>query len=551
MNLDNIQNIYIIGIEGAGTSALACILKAQGKNIIGSDEGNHFYYDVLKKKDIKVFHKFDKDNLAKAFAGSKAELIKCSDSGTLSQAFGEPKTSQNNIDLVIYSTSILPEQNEELKYVIEGKSNHFKVLSYSQVLGVIFNASKFGIAVCGTHGKTTTTAMLATAMKAVGADPTALVGAKVLGWGGGTLIGDSKYFIIEADEYQNKLQYYKPKAVILTSVDYDHPDFFKTVKEYKQVFKDFVARIPKDGFLVAYAGDKNVVEIAKSAKCEVIFYDIEKGRVKASKAGLIIEAVPLPERSEGEVRLLKSLQNLNLSLPGQHNLLNATATLKVIQKLKLNEQKAKIALENFQGTARRFEIKGVFPIPISETNFSDSATAPSKKTHKCGALISFFRQAVDKSGWFGQKLGVGKIPFKGKYNGAIIIDDYAHHPVEVQATLQAVKNKYPDKKIKCIFHPHTFTRTEALLDDFAKSFLDADEVYLLDIFGSAREKQGGVSSGDLVEEIKKNSKDKIVKNLHTISEATKYFQQNLQPNDVLITMGAGNVYLIGESLLSK
>ena len=483
MNLDSIKNIYIIGIEGAGTSALACILKAQGKNVAGSDEGNHFYWDVLKKKNIKVFHKFSKNNLKEAFG------------------------NKNKIDLVIYSTSILPEQNEELKYIIEDKTSHLKALNYSQALGVIFNTSKFGIAVCGTHGKTTTTAMLATAMKAVGADPTALVGSKVFGWDGGILIGNSDYFIIEADEYQNKLQYYKPKAVILTSADYDHPDFFKTEEEYKQVFKDFVARIPKDGFLVAYAGDKNVVEISKSAQCKVIFYDIDTNgtkKIRGSKAWLSecsnseTKSLAFSERTnKGTVpNSHKRLQNLNLILPGQHNLLNATATLKVIQKLGLNEQKAKIALGNFKGTARRFEIKG-------------------------------------------------------KYNGATIIDDYAHHPVEVQATLQAAKEKYPNKNIKCIFHPHTFTRTEALLDNFAKSFTDADEIYLLDIFGSAREKQGGVNSDDLVDAIKVYDKNKTIKNLHTISEATKYFQQNLQPNSILITMGAGDVYLVGERLMKK
>ena len=551
INLDNIQNIYIIGIEGAGTSALACILKSQGKNVIGSDEGDHFYYDVLKKKDIKVFHRFGKENLKQSPSKDK------------------------KIDLIIYSTSVTPEQNEELKYAMEevskarllegarvprslgevGKqpksvafSERVEIMSYPQALAMIFNGSEFGIAVCGTHGKTTTTAMLATAMKAAGADPTALVGSKVPGWEGGALISsgnkDNKdcpaiqpsegwvpsprraglckdYFIIEADEYQNKLQHYNPQAVILTSVDYDHPDFFKTVDEYKQVFKDFVSRIPEDGFLVAYAGDEDVVEVTKEARCEVIFYDIEND------------------------------YKLNLILSGQHNLLNTTAALKVVEKLELDTEKAKTALENFQGTARRFEIKGVFPIAISETNLSDLATTPSKKTHKCGALVSFFRQVVDKSGWFGQKLEIGKTPQQGEYNEAIIIDDYAHHPTEVKAALQATKEKYPTKNIKCIFHPHTFTRTETLLNDFAKSFNDADEIYLLDIFGSAREKQGGVTSDNLVEKIKLQEQDKTVKNLHTIPEATKYFQQNLQPNDILITMGAGDVYLVGENLLKE
>ncbi len=516
MNLDTIKNIYIIGIEGAGTSALASILKAQGKNVAGSDEGDHFYYDVLKKKGIQVFHKFDEKNLKtpQNFRSSNFDPL---------YAGGE-----NNIDLVIYSTSVQPETNPELKYAMETTEQHFKIMSYPQALGMVFNQAEFGIAICGTHGKTTTTAMLATAMDKAGVkNLTALVGSKVLEWGGNTLIGGKGkvktphpsfregggdplyptspnrlrgtgtgggYFVIEADEYQNKLQYYNPRAVILTSADYDHPDFFKSEEEYKQVFKDFVARIPEDGFLVAYAGDKNVVEIAQSAKCEVIFYD-EVG----AKEVLLDDSFCADDNCQGKtfgccpaIRQAKE----KMQLFGKHNLLNAMGAFKVCQKLGLDEQKVRQALQEFQGTARRFEMKG-------------------------------------------------------EYNGAIIIDDYAHHPVEVQATLQATKNRYPDRNIKCIFHPHTFTRTEALLEEFSRSFADADEIYLLDIFGSAREKQGGVSSDDLIDLIKKQNSNKTIKNLHTISEAIKYFRQNLQPNDLLITMGAGDVYLVGEKLIDK
>ncbi len=237
-----------------------------------------------------------------------------------------------------------------------------------------------------------------------------------------------------------------------------------------------------------------MVEIAQSAKCEVIFYD-EVG----AKEVLLDDSFCADNNCQGKtfgccpaIRQAKE----KMQLFGKHNLLNAMGAFKVCQKLGLDEQKARQALQNFQGTARRFEMKG-------------------------------------------------------EYNGAIIIDDYAHHPVEVQATLQAAKNKYPDRNIKCIFHPHTFTRTEALLEEFAQGFADADEIYFLDIFGSAREKQGGVSSDDLAGLIKKQNPDKVVKNLHTIPEAIKYFRQNLQPNDLLITMGAGDVYLAGEKLIDK
>ena len=503
MNLESINNIYIIGIEGAGTSALACILKAQGKNVIGSDEGDHFYHDVLQKADIDVFHKFDEKNLNNAFKNIKTPQ------NSHSLNFDPLYAGGGKIDLIIYSTAVQPETNPELKYAMEASkaglikqneaernevlspafSERMDVLSYPQALGVVFNQAEMGIAVCGTHGKTTTTAMLATAMEKVGADPTALVGSKVLEWEGNTLVGQEKYFVIEADEYQNKLQYYNPKVVILTSADYDHPDFFKTEEEYLQVFKDFVARIPKDGFLVAYAGDKNVLEISKSAECEVVFYD-----ELSVKSGVLEGPLCSDDNCHGKkAGCCPTIKEEN-KLVGMHNLLNATAVLRVIQKLGFDEIQAIKALREFQGTARRFEIKG-------------------------------------------------------EYNGAVIIDDYAHHPTEVKATLQAAKEKYPNKTIKCIFHPHTFTRTEALLDEFGDSFGDADEIYLLDIFGSAREKQGGVSSDDLIVKIEQHSDNKIIKNLHTIDEATKYFQENLTARDILITMGAGDVYLIADRLV--
>ena len=509
MDLDTIKNIYIIGIEGAGTSALACILKAQGKNVIGSDEGDHFYYDVLQKADIDVFNKFDEKNLKNTFdnqdeRGKRFGLEEERDEVERRKRPNlEERGLNNKIDLIIYSTAVQPEINPELKYAMETSEQHFKIMSYPQALGAVFNQAETGIAVCGTHGKTTTTAMLATAMKKVGAEPTALVGSKVLEWKGNTLISCrdsvsadlqrpslcSNFFVIEADEYQNKLQYYNPKVVILTSADYDHPDFFKTEGEYLQVFKDFVARIPEDGFLVAYAGDKNVLEISKSAECEVVFYD-----ELSVRSGMLAESFCPKDDCHGKEVGCCAIAKKENRLIGMHNLLNATAALRVIQRLGLDEKVAIDALREFRGTARRFELKG-------------------------------------------------------EYNKAIIIDDYAHHPTEVRATLEAAKEKYPDKNIKCIFHPHTFTRTEALLGEFAQSFTDADEIYLLDIFGSAREKQGGVSSDDLAEKIKRSDKNKIVKNLHTIPEATKYFQDNLTAQDVLITMGAGDVYLIADKLI--
>jgi len=185
---------------------------------------------------------------------------------------------------------------------------------------------------------------------------------------------------------------------------------------------------------------------------------------------------------------------LHLKIPGVHNISNSLAVFALAKHLNIPEKQITKYLNEFKGTTRRFE-------------------------------------------------------YKGKYNGATIIDDYAHHPAEIQATLKAAKEKYPQKRIWCVFHPHTFSRTEALFDDFAKSFINADKVIILDIYNSARETKGNVHSKDLVAAIRKNNSDAIY--LPTKEDATKYLKENLKKNDALITMGAGDVWKIGEKLLKN
>ncbi len=476
MNIDlgKVNKIHIIGIEGAGTSALARVLKEMGKEVVGSDEGDHFYYDVLKEAGIEVAHKFSPENLENFQAR-----------GLMRTGRGQARNRlENKSDLIIYSTAYDSKTNPELKAALESET---PAISYSEALGLIFN-QKFGIAVSGTHGKTTTAAMLALAMRDTGADPTAIIGSKIKQLNSGAVVGKSEYFVIEADEYQNKFKFYNPMAVVLTSVDYDHPDFFASEKDYRETFEEFIKRIPNHGFLVVCAEDADVLEIAKQAKCEVILYGEFADRIKEN------ELKEEFKKAGKDVKTVKVPNDLKLQLPGQHNKLNATATLAVAQKLGLDEGKVKESLRNYEGTARRFE-------------------------------------------------------HVGKYKGAEIIDDYAHHPVEVKTTLKTAKQEYPGKKITCVFHPHTFTRTKALLNDFAQSFDDADRIIVLDIFGSAREKQGDVHANDLVEKMKVYMRN--AEYISTIEEAFEDLKKNLGKGDVLITMGAGDVWKLAEKLVNS
>lgn len=446
------KKIYFIGIEGAGTSALAKMYKNLGYEVSGSDDGDHFYGDVLSAEKIKVFNSFDAKNIP------------------------------DNVDFAVYSTS----RKEDNPEIIEIKKRGIKLLKYPEALGDLFNG-KIGIAVCGTHGKTTTTAIVANILKDAGIDPCALVGSKVIQWKGNSLAGKGDYFIIEADEYQNKLQNYNPWAAILTSVDYDHPDFFKTFEDYKKVFRDFVAKIPQHGFLVCYGDDSSVLEVAKNASCPVFRYGFLEGN-----------DYRIFSKNNGEFQINfqeKNLGDFRIKIPGKHNILNSVAAFVVAHRIGIELEKIKKSLDGFKGTVRRFE-------------------------------------------------------YIGERNGATLIDDYAHHPEEIKASLKAARNLYPKKNIITIFHPHSYSRTEALLHEFSQSFDDCDKVIVLDIYGSAREKSGNVNSKTLVDLINKYDFGKA-EHIPSIPETISFLKESIGKNDIVISMGAGDVWHITHELAKK
>jgi UDP-N-acetylmuramate--alanine ligase len=457
MDLSKVKKAYFIGIKGAGMTAVAEILSARGVEISGSDTREKFFTDeILKRKKIEFYESFSARHVPQ------------------------------NADLIIYSTAYNKENNVELQ---ESQRKNFPMLSYPEILGELFK-EKFGIAVCGTHGKTTTTAMLSECLRAAGADPASLVGSKVLQWGGGSLSGSGKFFIAEADEYQNKFQYYNPWAVVLTSVDWDHPDYFPTFEKYKEVFSQFIAKIPRHGFLVVWGDSAATNEVACGAKCEIIKY----GFLEDNDVTIMKHETRNMKQNFEIIYGGKNLGQFQIQLIGKHNILNAAAAVATCHKLKIDMEKVREALANFAGTARRFE-------------------------------------------------------YIGERNGAILIDDYAHHPEEIKATLKATREIYPGKNIITVFHPHTFTRTKALFQDFAQSFDDTDKVIILDIYGSAREVRGGVTSSELVDLINKYNSGKA-EYIPTINEAARYLKDKLGENDIVISMGAGDVWKVAGKLAS-
>ncbi len=469
MDLSKIKNVYIVGIEGAGTSALAQLLKHQGIEVSGSDEGDHFYGPILRQAGIKVFTEFNSKNLpAKA-------------------------------DLVIYSSAFTPQTNPELKEALRRK---LRVLSYAEALGAL-SRQYFSIAVAGTHGKSTTTAWLAWALQYNKRFPSALVGSQVPQWGSNVLLGYSGLFIFEADEYQNKLKHFHPRALLVNNIDYDHPDFFATFDDYLQAFIRAIKRLPKDGFLIINLDDYCLAKYAAvNCRAKVISYSINN-----PEADLVAyDCRAVAGKQYFKARFSSFSQNFEagelgdfcIKLLGTHNIYNSLAVIAASLELGMELQQIRKALEEFEGVERRLQRRGEF-------------------------------------------------------RGVEMADDYAHHPTEIRASLEALRQKYLNKFLTVVFHPHTFSRTHAFLKQFSSSFTLADRVIVLEIYGSARESSGAVSSKDLVNAINRHNQQKHIKQeviyLPTLKDCEKYLRSNLRRGEVAVLMGAGDVFKVGKNLL--
>lgn len=464
------KKVYMVGIKGVGMTMLAQFLKEKGSLVSGSDIPDTFLTDkVLRKERIKVFNNFDIKNIS------------------------------SDVSLVIHSSAYTPENNIELAYLV--KQGKVRVLNYASALGEIFSSYQ-GIAVCGSHGKTTTSAWLGYVLSQAKLEPNVLVGSSVPQFKSSGLVGSSNLFVAETDEYQNKLQYFKPHGVVLNNIDYDHPDFFKTKAAYFQVFKDFVSKISATGFLVANDSDKQIRSLYPSVKGWLLNYDFVASEKEYLKKKATVKFVAYNHYIKDGYQYfqINDLGQFKIKMLGRHNVYNALAVLSASYALGLEIPEIKKHLATFLGTTRRAQ-------------------------------------------------------YLGKFNEVEIFDDYAHHPTEVKTTIAAFKEAYKNKRLVTVFHPHTFTRTLALFDDFKKSFSGTDELIVIDIYGSARETQGGTSSKELISAIKVwNKEDKIKQkvvhqtNLETVE---KYLRQELKEGDLLLLMGAGDIFRVGEKLLEK
>ena len=449
------RRIHFIGIGGCGMSGLARMLIDCGAIVTGSEPKPNAQTLELTKQGAKISR------------GQMGELL------------------GRDIDLVV-RTAAVRDNNPEFQ-----AANRYglKSIKYAEMLGQVMQ-ERLGVAIAGTHGKSTTTAMTAYALLRCGADPSFVVGGTVPQLGGGSRSGKGRPFVAEACEFDQSFHNLRPRVAVITNIEAEHLDCYKDVDEIVDSFHKFAGLVPADGLILANANDSKVrkaisglitpvqtVGIGGNADWAAIVTGIESGCYR------------------GDVRFGgRPAAQLAVSVAGEHNLFNATMAVAACTACGVDPAKAAEAINDFKGVDRR----------MSEI---------------------------------------------GKFNGAVIIDDYGHHPTEIRTTLRALRQKYSPQRLICVFQPHQHSRTRFLLDDFSTSFCDADQTVITDIYfvRDSEIERKKITAADLVARIKRNGQRAV--HVPTFEQVMEYLRRDLRPGDVLVTMGAGNVWEIGRDLV--
>lgn len=453
--LNTLNKVHFIGIGGISMSALAEILIERGLTVSGSDSAESELTIRLSSSGATILY------------GQKAENI------------------TSDIDLVVY-TAAIHEDNPEL---MAARSKHIPIMTRAEFVGLIMKEYKNAINISGTHGKTTTTSMISHILLAGDCDPTILIGGMLPSIGGNLRIGHTENFITESCEYTNSFLSFFPTTAVILNIQEDHLDFFKDIHDIRNSFKKFAHLVPKDGYVIISSDIDDVGFITEDLDCHVITFGSIPEKSDFSAADITYN-----DMGCCHFTLLDkgtAVTDIELSVPGLHNVYNALAAIIVGLNMHLDMEIIKKGLLSYTGTDRRFQ-------------------------------------------------------YKGEFNHVTIIDDYAHHPDEITATLRTAKN-YPHKEIWCIFQPHTYSRTKALFHKFAEALRLADHVILADIYAARETDTLGVSSQMLADKIKENGTD--VYYFPDFASIEEFVRKKCMPGDLLITMGAGNVVTIGENLL--
>ncbi len=449
------QHIHLIGVGGAGLSAIARVLLQQGFFVSGSDMRSNAYTEALKRDGAVIFE-------------------------------GHDPTQVGEAELVIISSAV-PRDNLE---VLAAQAQGIPVLKRSDVISTIMSGHT-NIAIAGAHGKTTTAAMTAHILMQTGQSPSYIIGGIMKNTGTNAGVGTGKAFVIEADEYDNMFHGLRPNVEVITNIEYDHPDFFRSQREMIVSFTRFVGLLPKDGLLIVCADDSTAMIYSDNrtvVRLPTTSYGIRNPRARWRAENIRVEDsvtvfdVVHEKQPKGTVRL---------KMVGNHNILNALAALVVADHEQVPFADAAKALATFESTERRFEVRG----------------------------------AAD---------------------GVIVVDDYAHHPTEIKATLAAARTRFGDRKIWAVWQPHTYSRTQQLLDAYINAFVDSDYVLVTDIYAAREKPSDSINSKQIVAAMR----HKNVRHTPSLEDAVSLLVREVHEPAAIIIMSAGDAPKIGAEFLA-
>ncbi len=448
--LTQYQNIYFSGIGGIGMSALAQLLKLDGKEVQGSDIARSHIIKRLQRKGISIHHVQD---------GSKID---------------------SSTDLYVYSDA-LPRDSAEYK---KAEKLGVTMMSYFEAVGHYMKEFEYTIAISGTHGKSTTTAMIAHILTEAGEDPTVIVGSVAKEFDSNARYGSKKYLIVEACEHKSHMLLLYPDMIVLTNIEEDHLDHYRDLEHIVMTFQKYINHLPKNGVLIKNTDDSESKELGSD-------YTIATYGIHHDAQTMAADI----QYEKKKQTFTVGNTDFELKLPGKFNVYNALAAIAASRQLDVSDHVIQHALKTFKGIWRRFEVLGA-------------------------------------------------------YKGATVISDYAHHPTAIHSTIKAAREFYPKQRVVVAFQPHQRSRTKKLFDQFADSFAEADFTIIQEIFdvpGREKEKDAAISSKDLVAAVEKRGKYALYSK--DVAATRKEIDENIEKNNVLLIMGAGDIYKLAEDLI--
>lgn len=449
------QHIHFVGIGGSGMSGIAELLINLGYNVSGSDIADSESTERLSRLGAKI-------------------------------SIGHRAKNLNNAEVVVFSSAV-NQNNEE---VVEAKARNVPSIPRAEMLAELMRL-KYGIAIGGAHGKTTTTSMVAAVLAGGDLDPTSVVGGRLKSLGTGAKLGKGDFLVAEADESDGSFLKLCPTVVVVTSLDNDHLDFYKNMGEIKSVFLKFINHIPFYGVSILCLDNENIQSLIPDVERRFITYGLnENADYTAKNIKMSGESTNYVICCHGE-----ELGPINIKMPGIHNVQNSMAAVVVGLELDVAFKSIALSLEKFSGIERRFQIK-------------------SNK------------------------------------NNVLIIDDYAHHPTEIKTTLKTIREIYKGKRVIVVFQPHRYTRTKLLLKDFFTSFADADILIISPIYSANEKPMKGISESLIYEGIKKLGQKNVLR-MKDKQEIVDYLVHNVKANDVVLTIGAGDIWKVGDEFINK